>query len=219
MIINCAFIDFKNINTFHHNHKKNDFIENFLIDNDIDILFITNYINFSLDIDVSDNNDNVFYSEVEENYIIFKGKPHYHVCNIILVKKIYNNFKIENKNYSDFIIQPLSIYSYLHGIRLTCLDENTRKRNINNIKDFFTTSSIICGIFEKESEKLYRKNSQIILSNDSYYGMLFKRFQSDTLSVVKSKYFDNSIITCRFIKDQNILINSIYKIASFFNNF
>tara|TARA_B100000886_G_scaffold334524_1_gene290163 strand:- start:1067 stop:1711 length:645 start_codon:yes stop_codon:yes gene_type:complete len=214
-MINCALIDFKNINTYNFNYQKNDYIENYLLDNDIDILFITNYINYSLDIDVEDYNDNVFYSEIEDNYIIYKGILHFNVCNIILVKNIYN-FNIDTKYYSDFLIQPLSIYSYYHGIRLICLDENTRKSNKNSIKSLFTNNTIIGGIFDTKNEKLYNENDKIILSNNSYYGMLFKRFYSNTLAVVKSKYFDNSIINCKCIKDSNIFINSINKLTSLF---
>ena len=217
-MINCAFIDFKNIKTFHFNYKKNDYIEGFLIDNDIDILFITNYINHSLDADVEDSNNNVFYSVIEEEYIIYKGIVKYNICNVILVKNIYN-FNIETKYYSDFFIQPISLYSYYHGIRLICLDENTRKNNINNIRNLLTTSTIIGGIFEKKNENINRKNSQLILSNDSYYGIICKRFKTNALAVVKSKYFDNSIITCRCFKEPNILINSINKLTNFFNNF
>ena len=213
-MIKTALLDFKNINTFHYNHKKNDFIENFLIDNDIDILFITNYINYSLDVDVQDSNDNVFYSEFEDNYVIYKGIAEYNVCNIILVKRIYDNFHIESKHYSDFLIQPLSVYSYSQGVRLICLDENTRKSNKNSVKSLLTNNTIIGGIFDTKNEKLFNENDKIMLSNNSYYGMLFKRFYSNTLAVVKSKYFDNSIITCRCIKDSNILINSIYKFGN-----
>lgn len=214
-MINCALIDFKNINTFNFNYKKNDYIENYLLDNDIDILFITNYINYSLDLDVEDYNDNVFYSEIEDNYIIYKGILHFNVCNVILVKNIYN-FNIETKYYSDFFIQPLSIYSYYHGIRLICLDENTRKSNKNSIKSLSANNTIIGGVFDTKNEKLFNENDKIILSNNSYYGMIFKRFYSNTLAVVKSKYFDNSIITCKCIKDSNIFINSINKLTSLF---
>ena len=199
-MFNCSLIDFKDINSFNYNYKKSDYIEDYLIDNNIDILFIINYINYSLevDVDVESSNDNVFYTNIEQNYKIYKGIGLYNICNIILVKKEYIGFKILDKYYSDFIIQPLSIYNYTLNITLVCIDETaTTHNNHKPIEKLLKNQNIIMGgLFRKENNKFYQYDKKLILIDNSYYGLVLKKFKSNELSVIKSNLFDNSIISC-----------------------
>jgi len=211
-MFNCSLIDFRDINSFNYNYKKSDYIEDYLIDNNIDILFIINYINYSLEADVQNSNDNVFYTNIEQNYKIYKGIGLYNICNIILVKKEYTGFKIILQMYSDFIIQPLSLYNYTLNITLICIDETATTHNNNKpIEKLLKNENIIMGgLFRKENNKFYQYDKKLILIDNSYYGLVFKKFKSNQLFVLKSNFFDNSVISCSCNKEVNTSILKFY---------
>jgi hypothetical protein len=220
-IYNCSLIDFRNLTSFQYNYKKNDFIENYLIDNDTDILFIINYYNNSLDADIENTYDNVFVSNIEENYNIFKGITKNNVCNIILVKNIYKHFVIKDKYYNNYnyTIQPLIIYSYFHNLTLICVDETLKYKVSHKLieKLLKNNNTIIAGCFGLEN-KVHKYNNQLLLFNDYHYGLVFKRFNGKGLAVLKSNFFDNSIVSCFLQQDnQNIIQYYFSKFNSLFS--
>ena len=220
-MLNCSLIDFEDIYSSNFNYKKSDYIEDYLLRNNVDVLFITNYINYSLEIDVESFNDNVFYSNIEDNYKIYKGIPLYNTCNIIIIKKHFDCFIDSHEYYDNYIVQPLSLYIHNLNLTLICVDETTKYSNMHYPDYSFLKrdNTIIGGIFDIKNNNCYNNSNFIIRNNNYIFGILFKKIQGKDVELIKSKYFDNSIIRCNCVKVENesVLKYYISKLFGVFN--
>ena len=169
---NCSYINF---NGLINSSNKSDFIEQYLTNNNFDILFITNYNSNSINFDVIDDeeNENVFIDILEDKYNIYKGQITNNICNVIIIKKSLGNFTYIEKNIShDVIIKPLQIYSKQIDLNLICLNNSESASNIAEIIDFINNNNnnnyIIGGYFNTQLKNINitTLNKSIITNED-----------------------------------------------------
>lgn len=194
------FDDISNIALF----NKYNYIESYIITNNIDILFIINYKNYTLDMDVDNYLDNVFYTKLENNYNIYKGELCNNICNAILIKKKFLNFSIIKKKYKDYNIQPLVLHNFYTNLTLVCINEIKYNKNLYyQINNFCNkNNTIIAGIFIKNKIDIYENNydNKLIEFKDYYSGIFLKQYNVKEFEITKSDIFNN-IIKCTLLEE------------------
>ena len=215
------FDDIGNINLFH----KYNYIESYIINNNIDILFIINYKNYTLDMDVDNYLDNVFYTTLENDYNIYKGELYNNICNAILIKKKFFNFSIIKKKYNEYNIQPLVLHNFYTNLTLVCVNEIKHNKNIYNKNNNFcnknNTNTIIAGNFIKNKINKYdtkydtkydsKYDTKLIENKDYYSGIFFRKYYIKEFEITNSDIFNN-IIKCNLLEEPN-------KYNCYFSNF
>lgn len=203
----CALIDFKNIYSFNHSLEKGDYIEDYVLKNDIDILFITNYINYSLYVDVENYNDNVFYSNLDGKYTIFKGSIRNKICNIILIKIKYNSFTLIKSYFNDSIIQPLIIVDNVSKVKLICFDQTNELNRESIIEKLLQDDiyTILAGSFKKDN-MIHKYNNEILKYYNIYYGIIYKKMENIHFKEIYSKLFDKNIISFSCLEENTNFI-------------
>ena len=231
---NCSFIDFDNINI--NNYKKNDYITVYLIEHNIDIMFVTNYIN-SIDIDDIDDvfysdlvddeydeYDNIFYSDLEDNYNMYKGEFYNNKCNIIIINKKFGSFnKIKVPILFDkLIIKPLILFSKFYNLTLVCVDnsKNNTSYNVNLVNYVYNINNyaILAGSFNYKIKYFNACFTQKVINNDYYYGILLKNFCNKNMEYINTELFNSFLVNCKCIEDSNnnIITRYFYKFTNLF---
>lgn len=224
----CSYINFKGLL---NSSIKADFIDEYLLKHNFDILFIINYKSNSLNFDVIYEGENVFIDKLEEEYNIYKGKITNNICNIIIIKKSLGNFtKIEkhfnndfNNNFNndfnnDFKVNPLQIYNKKLNLHLLCIDDSKSYvydfiKKMNKVNNY-----IIGGNFNKKlnnivnidleynsvsnTNKIDEYNSNLGYDNE-YKSYYLEKYKYGI--IFNNQNFDNLVLRKTHIFDSNII--------------
>lgn len=206
MMLKTSYIDFSDYyNNLHY--SKSDSLEDVIIKKNLDIIFITNYINHSFDFDVVCILDNVFYNELETKYNIYKGSIKNKMCNIIIIKKNLGKFELCFESFDEeFKIKPLILKNKLYT--LMCIDfTNTNfigKHNTLIYKSTVikylqkATNIIVGGIFEFNLKYLYKFINFNInsIQHNFKYGIYCKNMKTIENDISIVKYFRKNLVLC-----------------------
>ena len=225
MMFRTSYINFENFyNT--SRYSECDFLEELILKENLDILFITNYVNYSFDFDVDCILDNVFYNELETKYDIYKGEIINKICNIIIVKKKIGKFQYcHEKFYKEFKIKPLILKSdsedSINKNTLMCIDfsnknflgkQNTLIYNSSIIKYLQKAKYIIVGgLFEFRLKYLFKfinNTYNINYSNHELkFGIYCKNNKVLDSNICKLNNFTNNLVLCNieFLENQGHL--------------